>query len=43
MPNPQSPVGSNVPTRFHVGSLVAIAAGAVILLIVLGTLPRIPW
>jgi hypothetical protein len=43
MPNLRSPVGSSAQTRFHAGSLAAIAAGAFILLIVLGTLPRIPW
>jgi hypothetical protein len=37
MPNPQ--VTSRGQTRFQAAGLAAIAAGAVILLIVLGTLP----
>jgi len=43
MPNPRSQIESATPARFSLGHLAAIAAGAVILLIVLGTLPRIPW
>jgi hypothetical protein len=43
MPNPQVTGRTQSPTRFHAASLAAVAAGAVILLIVLGTMPRVLW
>jgi hypothetical protein len=43
MPNSQSPTRPTISTRLRADNLAAIAAGAVILLIVLGTMPRILW
>jgi hypothetical protein len=43
MTNPQAPIEAPSPARLSTDGWAAIAAAVFILLIVLGTLPRIPW